>query len=474
VSKRVVIAFCLLLIVLVGNAALAAWCVDHFRTMEVRLLPERGGPSAIDFRVLFLTIAAGTAVALGLAALAIYLDLQDRAVRQRAAEVLRQTERRREQAEARDREARLREAGRQKDEFLAMLAHELRNPLAPLRNAVQLLRLRGTDPDTVTWARELIERQTAHITRIVDDLLDAARMARGTVHLQRQRLDLADLMRTAVEDHRGSLATAGLTLEVNLPSEPIWVQGDPTRLAQVIGNLLHNAAKFTDAGGRVEVRVGQADGFASVTVQDTGLGIDPAMLPRLFEPLSQADRTLERSRGGLGLGLALVKGLVELHGGRVEAFSDGPNQGASLTFWLPIDQGPYAPEASRPAAGGTARQLRVLVIEAKRDVADSLQVLLQLLGHEVTVASSGPEGLEEARKVRPEVVLCDLDLPGMSGYEVARALRQDPATGSVRLIAVSDYGQEEDQRQALASGFTRVLLKPVDPDGLQRLLADLP
>jgi PAS domain S-box-containing protein len=365
-----------------------------------------------------------------------------------------------------------READRRKDEFLAMLSHELRNPLAPIRNAVAVLRLRGADAETVAWAREIVERQSAHLARLVDDLLDASRLTRRKVRLRQERLDLGALVRTTCDDHRGDLEAAGLALEVEAPAGPVWVSGDRTRLAQVLGNLLANAAKFTDRGGRATVRLAAAGDRAAVAVSDTGVGVDPAMLPRLFEAFSQADRSLERSQGGLGLGLALVKGLVELHGGGVRADSAGPGRGATFTFWLPLDAEPPAAPTPRPdgEAAAPARR-RVLIVEDNVDAADSLRMLLEMAGHEVAVAYTGVAGLEAARARRPDVVLCDLGLPGLTGYEVARALRQGVETAGVRLIAVSGYGRDEDQRRARESGFDEVLVKPVSPAVLERLLA---
>jgi PAS domain S-box-containing protein len=365
-----------------------------------------------------------------------------------------------------------READRRKDEFLAMLSHELRNPLAPIRNAVSVLRLRGADAETVAWARDVLERQSGHLTRLVDDLLDASRITRTKVRLRRERVDLAGLVRATCDDHRADLGAAGLALEVEAQPGPVWVAGDRTRLAQVLGNLLANAAKFTDRGGRVTVRLTAADGRAEVAVSDTGVGIEPAMLPRLFEPFSQADRSLERSKGGLGLGLALVKGLVELHGGEARAASDGAGRGATFTFWLPLAAEGWAEEAGTQAGGAAVGpRRRVLIVEDNSDAADSLRMLLELAGHEVAVAYTGADGLEAARARRPDVVLCDLGLPGLSGFEVARALRQGADTSGLRLIAVSGYGRDEDQRRARAAGFDEVLVKPVDLSVLGRLLS---
>ena len=366
-------------------------------------------------------------------------------------------------------EEELLEADRRKDQFMAMLAHELRNPLSPIRNAAHLLRLRGDDIEAVAWAREVIDRQSAHMTRLIDELLDASRIAQGKVALRREPLDLSGLARAAAEDHRVGLEAGGLALDVELPPGQLWVRGDPVRLAQVFGNLLTNAGKFTDPGGRVTLRIAAENGEAVVSVRDTGIGFGPELQDRLFETFAQADSSLARSKGGLGLGLALVKGLVELHGGRVSASSEGPGRGAEFVFRLPEDGEPRAAQPPHCEWEASASR-RVLLVEDNADAAESLRIMLELVGHETAVAESGPEGVETARRFRPEVVLCDLGLPGMSGYEVARALRADPMTASALIVAISGYGREEDQAQAREAGFDAALVKPVEPAVLKRLL----
>jgi PAS domain S-box-containing protein len=370
----------------------------------------------------------------------------------------------------------LAEADRRKDEFLALLAHELRNPLAPIRNATQLLQRLGEPHPGVGPLREIIERQVTHLARLVDDLLDVSRISSAKVLLRKERLDLAALVRAVTADHRPLLLGGGLRLAVEVPDRPLWVDGDPTRLAQVVGNLLHNAGKFTDPGGLVTVRLapGPDGGRATLTVCDTGIGLEADILGRLFEPFSQADRSLARSQGGLGLGLALVKGLVELHGGGVEAASAGPGRGAEFTVCLPLAPGPA--EQKRPPGGpGPKATLRILVVEDNRDTAATLRLLLEMEGHEVAVAHNGTAGVAAARGLWPDVVLCDIGLPGgMDGYGVARALRADPEQAVATLIALTGYGQEEDRRQARQAGFDRHLTKPVDPVVLMQLLATLP
>jgi PAS domain S-box-containing protein len=373
-------------------------------------------------------------------------------------------------------------ADRAKDQFLAVLAHELRNPLAPIRNAVQILKQSGPPEPQLVRAAETIERQVNHQARLLDDLLNVARIARGKVSLHRIQLDLSRLVRDAAADHRQVLEEAGLTLALELPRVPVWVEGDPTRLAQVLGNLLQNAAKFTDPGGHVSVRLEvEEDGkdltrgdnrYVVLTVRDNGIGMEPEMLSRVFETFTQADSSLDRSRGGLGLGLALVKGLVELHGGQVRVESQGPGCGFAVTFRLPQTTDRGAPPTAPAVATGENPRRRVLVVEDNHDAAETLRELLELAGHCVKVAEDGSVGLEMAREFLPEVVLCDLGLPGMDGYAVAAELRRDPVTAAARLIAISGYGQEEDRRRSREAGFELHLTKPVDPVELERLLAD--
>ncbi|WP_437281581.1 PAS domain-containing protein [Sorangium sp. So ce375] len=377
----------------------------------------------------------------------------------------------------------LRDADRRKDEFLAMLAHELRNPLAPVRTAAAMLRRVGSADPVQRRAREVIDRQVTHMARLIDDLLDISRIARGRIQLHKERCDLVRIVRQTAEDYRANLEVAGVALSVIAPDEPLWVEGDDTRLAQMLGNLLQNAGKFTDAGGRVSVRVeaglpgpgrdGGVFGQAVITVEDSGVGMDPALLSRLFDPFSQAEQGLARSKGGLGLGLALVRGLVELHGGTVAAHSDGPGRGSMFTLRLPL-AAPIARDQSAASDRDEASRhgVRVLVIEDNHDAAESLEMLLTLSGYEVETAFDGPTGLTAARKRPPDVVLCDLGLPGgMDGYDVARAIRAEPSLASTRLVALSGYGQDEDRRRSREAGFDKHLVKPAEDTALMEALS---
>jgi signal transduction histidine kinase len=383
----------------------------------------------------------------------------------RAQEALRESARRDAEAET------LREADRRKDEFLAMLAHELRNPLAPIRNGLYVLDRAPKGGEQAVRARAILERQLAHLTRLVDDLLDVSRITRGKVVLRRERLDLCDLVRRTAEDHRAAFVDAEVLLEVRAERPEVWVHGDPTRLAQVVGNLLTNAVKFTPRGGRATLTVGVTDAEheAIVRVEDTGRGIAPHLLRRLFEPFTQADTSLDRQKGGLGLGLALVKGLVELHGGSVRASSDGPGKGATFTVRLPCEQ-PAPEDASRLTPTESAHSRRVLVVEDNLDAATSLRDLLELLGHVVIVALTGRDGIEQARAHRPDIVLCDIGLPEVDGYEVARTLRADPELDGTRLVALTGYAAPSDVARAEAAGFDGHIAKPPSLEAIEQEL----
>jgi signal transduction histidine kinase/ActR/RegA family two-component response regulator len=359
------------------------------------------------------------------------------------------------------------------DQFLVVLSHEFRNPLAPIRNAVEIMRLYGIRDPVLREVRDVIERQLLRLTQMVNDLLDIHCITHGRMLLRKGLVDVARLVGQTATEHAPVFEKRGLRLTVEVPEEPLQALGDPTRLQQVVNNLLHNALKFTNRGGRIEVRVWHEDlpPRVAVSVSDNGTGIEPDLLPRVFDSFSRAD--LQSGREGLGLGLALVKGLVRLQGGDVEAGSAGPGQGARFTFWLPLIA--PLPENSRalPRLAPAKRSLKILIAEDNIDTAKSLSMLLTHYGHQVTTVHTGSAAVRAARREHPDVVLCDLGLPEMDGFGVARTLRREPSARSPWLIAISGYGQEEDQRHSQESGFDLHLTKPVDPAELQRLLDSL-
>jgi PAS domain S-box-containing protein len=365
----------------------------------------------------------------------------------------------------------LRDADHRKDEFLGMLSHELRNPLAPIRNSLYILDRTDPSGQQARRAKEVATRQVAHITRLVDDLLDVTRIVRGKIELRGLDLDLAALARRTADDYRALISDRGLDFEVDVPGVPVFVNGDETRLAQVLGNLLSNAAKFTPAGGRVSLTVQVHAPRVAVHVRDTGPGIAADVLPTIFEPFTQAKQTLARSEGGLGLGLALVRGLVALHGGEVSVRSPDGGQGTEFVVALPLTA-PRATSTGQPETRATPipRHRRVLVIDDNRDAAESLAALVGMMGHETEVAYDGFQGLRSAAERFPDVVLCDIGLPGMDGYEFARQLRARAGKRAVRLVAVSGYAQPEDVAKAAEAGFDAHVAKPPDPEKLASLL----
>jgi signal transduction histidine kinase len=366
-------------------------------------------------------------------------------------------------------------ADRQKNEFLSMLAHELRNPLAPLRNAVHIMRVREPADPALAAARDVIDRNVTHLTRLVDDLLDVSRITHGRIQLKAEPVELTAVVDQAAEVSGPLIARHRHRLAIARPPAPVWVRGDATRLTQVVANLLNNAAKYTEDGGRITVTVAADGADAVIRVRDTGIGLMPGMLERVFELFTQAERALDRSQGGLGVGLSLVRRLVELHGGRVTAASDGPGSGSEFAVRLPrLADAPAAdrPAEDRPPAATPAGR-RVLVVDDNADAADSLALLLRVGGHEVRLAYSGPDAVAAAGAFRPHVILLDIGLPGMDGYEVARRLRAGPAAGAV-LAALTGYGQDEDRRRAAAAGFDHHFVKPVPPEAIQDLLAGVP
>ncbi len=358
-------------------------------------------------------------------------------------------------------------ADRRKDEFLAMLAHELRNPLAPIRNAVEIMRM-SDDLAVHAKARELVRRQVEHLARLVDDLLEVSRITQRKVVLQKSASRLGAVMDSAIEAARPFISQQGNELEVRLPEREFWLDVDAVRLAQMIGNLLHNAAKFTPRGGRIVISAERQRDAFEIAVADNGVGMSTEVLPSVFELFSQADSSLERTQGGLGIGLSLVKGLVEMHGGVVLAESGGVGQGSRFVLRLPLslEVAPPAPQRASVAAPEVPRQ-RILVVEDNLDAAEAMRMLLHELGHEVTVVFDGREAVDAARRFRPGVILLDIGLPGMDGYELASLLRGLDETRAARMIAVSGYGQQKDRDRSREAGFDLHLVKPVDPQRLR-------
>ena len=366
------------------------------------------------------------------------------------------------------------EAGRRKDEFLAMLAHELRNPLTPLRNGVYLLTSRGNDPAIAERVLEMMKRGVDHIVRLVDDLLDVSRITQGKIQLRKEPVGVQDLVRRAVETIQPVVHFRNQELTVSLPSEPVGLEGDPVRLTQVIGNLLQNATKYTPEGGHIWLTVEREGQEAVIKVRDNGVGIPRHMLAAVFDLFTQVDRSLDRSEGGLGLGLTLVQSLVKMHGGTVEARSAGPSQGSEFIVRLPAlrlpdQERPGSQVRERPQPTDSPR-LRVLVVDDSADIAQSLAMSLRIDGHIVEMAHDGPAALEALRMFGPDVALLDIGLPGMDGYELARRIRGDPQSAHLRLVALTGYGQEKDLRLSQEAGFDYHLVKPVDPEQLESIL----
>ena len=385
------------------------------------------------------------------------------------------TERKRAEQALRQSETELRDSDRRKSEFMAMLSHELRNPLAPIRNSLYVLERAAPGSEQASRANAVIKRQVEHLAGLVDDLLDITRISRGKIRLERRRVELNDLVRRTIDDHRSLFEENGVRLDCKFGPEPLFVNADPTRLAQVVGNLLGNAAKFAGHGGLAQVSVSTEPGTrrATILVADSGAGMTKETLARLFEPFMQGEATLDRSKGGLGLGLALARELVRLHGGEIRAHSDGAGRGAEFTVSLP--QAENEDSLGEPAAANRiARGRRVLIIEDNVDAATSLREVLELDAHQVAVAHDGPAGLAMASDFHPEVVLCDIGLPGMNGYDVARAFRADEALKRTFLVALSGYALPEDLQHAAEAGFERHLAKPLGMQALQDLLSSLP
>jgi PAS domain S-box-containing protein len=371
-------------------------------------------------------------------------------------------------------EENLKEADRRKDDFLAVLAHELRNPLAPIRNAIAILGKKDQIDPEVAWSRDVIDRQVDQLTRLVDDLLDIGRISRGRLALRKERVALERVVDMALETSRPHINAAGHRLSVILPPEMVVLDADPARLAQVFSNLLNNAARYTPPEGTITLSAALEGAEAVVSIEDNGIGFGPEAAARLFEPFSPLTAANGRAHGGLGLGLSLVQGIVGLHGGKVEAHSEGPGRGAQFVVRLPIAAGVHAPSHAPRAATAplAAAGRRILVADDNKDTADSLQRVLQLYGYEVRVAYDGASALRVGAAFRPEVAVLDIGMPGANGYEVAREIRKQQGA-QVKLVALTGWGQEGDRRRAMEAGFDYHLTKPVDPGMLNDLLAEV-
>jgi PAS domain S-box-containing protein len=370
----------------------------------------------------------------------------------------------------------LEEANHRKDQFIALLAHELRNPLAPLRNGLQVIRLAGTDTSAVAQAREMMDRQLGHMVRLIDDLLDISRVSQNKMELRRSRVLLKDVISSAVETARPAIEEAGHEFTISPPPEPVYLDADLTRLAQVFSNLLNNSAKYTQRGGRIWLAAERQGSEVIVSVRDTGLGIPANDLPRIFDMFSQVDRSIERSTGGLGIGLALVKGLVEMHGGTVTAMSAGQGKGSTFTVKLPAFERTAAPLAavrseSEPHYAGPRR--RILVVDDNRDSANSMAMMLKLMGNEVRTAHDGIEAIETAQEFRPKAILMDLGMPRLNGYEATRRIREQPWGRQMLILALTGWGQEADRSESQEAGCDGHLVKPVNLSDLESLLTEL-
>jgi signal transduction histidine kinase/ActR/RegA family two-component response regulator len=375
-----------------------------------------------------------------------------------------------------DAEFSLREIDRRKDEFLATLAHELRNPLAPLRNGLQIMKLASDDAEVVAQTREMMERQLQHMVRLVNDLLDVSRFSRGKLTLQKQRIDIVTVIESALETSRPLIDVAGHELVVQRPAQALCIDGDITRLSQIVSNLLDNASKYTPNGGRIEVGARADKGFALIWVKDNGAGIDRTMLPRVFEAFAQTTPSIERLQGGLGIGLSIVKRLVEMHGGSVEVQSAGRGAGSEFLLRLPLAELAADAEiasAQHAAQNTPAAAIRILIVDDNLDSAMSLAAILELEGHEITTAHDGLAAVKAAAKIRPDVIFLDIGLPELNGYEVCKRIRQQAHGEDIFIAALTGWAQPQDQECCRAAGFDRHLVKPVEIRAIQQLLDEI-
>ena len=381
------------------------------------------------------------------------------------------TSRRRREDELQRTNAELAEADRRKDAFLAVLAHELRNPLAPIKNSVAVLKTRPMPDLQMAWARDVVERQVDQMARLLDDLLDVSRISRNRLELRRQRVELSQVVAAAVETSRPLIDSAGHELMITLPPDPVYLDADPVRLAQVFANLLNNAAKYTERGGRIVLEATLEDREVVLSVKDNGVGISEEQLPRVFDMFAQTHSALHRAQGGLGIGLSLVRALVAMHGGNVIAYSEGPGRGSEFMVRLPLSPVRVLERAPREEAPPPPAGCRILVADDNSDAAESLAIMLRIGGNEVRTGRDGVEAVSLAESYRPEVVLLDIGMPRMNGYEAARSIRREPWGKHMMLIALTGWGQDEDKRRALEAGFDHHMTKPVDADALEKLVA---
>jgi len=372
-------------------------------------------------------------------------------------------------------ERELREADRRKDEFLATLAHELRNPLAPIRNAVQILKDAPHDAD-MSFGRDVIDRQVHHMTRLLEDLLDVSRISHNKLDLRKERIILGDVILSAIETSRPAIDAGGHEFTLDIPPEPVYVDADPVRLAQVFSNLLNNAARYTERGGHIRLDAVRNGREVKVSVKDDGIGITPKMLPHVFDMFSQGQRLPDGSQSGLGIGLSLVRGLVELHGGRIEAKSGGPGRGSEFIVRLPIPERTDAPRAGVPVEGTPPKFIkrRLLIVDDLQDSADTLALMLRMMGHDVETAYDGEAGVAAAARMRPDIALLDIGMPKLNGYEAARRIRRQPWGKDMFLVALTGWGQENDRNRTQEAGFDYHIVKPADPTELMKLMEHLP
>jgi len=429
--------------------------IDHFDTIR---LTKDGRRIPISLTVSPVRDSYGTIIGASKFA-------RDISERKAAEQALRESEQR-----LRASEEALRESDRRKDEFLALLAHELRGPLATLQIGLELMKRAGSDEDLLRQARGSMERQLGQLVRLIDDLLDVSRITRNKIDLRRELVELAALIHQSIEDCRPFAESARHEVSVALPSEPMYVEADPARLAQVFGNILHNACKYTEPGGHIGVTAELHDDEVAVKIKDTGVGIPSNKLSSIFEMFLQVDRTLERSQGGLGIGLSLVKRLVEMHGGSVKALSDGPGRGSEFVVRLPVAAKRRSLKTAEPASEPVPPSRRILIVDDNTDSAASLALLLQASGHAAFTAHDGLEALNAAERLQPDAILLDLGLPKLNGYEVCRRLREQPWGKHVVIVALTGWGQIEDRQRSMDAGFDAHMVKPPDYTALMQLL----